>query len=317
MLHLDDERLRLLVKVATMYYVKGDNQEQIATELNLSRPKISRLLAQAQKTGIVQITIHDPFSSKSRLERRLADKFGLREALVTTSVTEVNAVRASISVAAAGLLERLIQDGDTISVNGGVTLNDTCEAVRSVARANCVVVPLVGGWGPSGSRWQANLSTRTLAQRLGCSYLQLNAPAFVSSPTAKEALLAESEISLVLSKARVSDLALVGIGQISMSSTLFKTGFLDAKHLEELWSRGAVANICNSFIDRDGNLVPFSCYDRMIGLSTSELGSIRTVVGVASGSDKVEAIFAALRCGLLHYFVTDTETAKAVLAMKE
>ena len=44
---------------------------------------------------------------------------------------------------------------------------------------------------------------------------------------------------------------------------------------------------------------------------------VTNFVGVASGSDKAEAIFAALRCGLLHYFVTDTETAKAVLAMKE
>jgi len=314
---LDDERMRLLVRVATMYYVRGRNQEQIAAELKLSRPKISRLLAQAQKAGIVHISIHDPFSSKSQIERHLTERFGLREAIVTTSATEVNAVQASVSVAAAGLLERLIEDGDSISINAGVTLNDTCEAVRSLPRANCVVIPLVGGWGPSGSRWQANLSARTLAQRLGCSYLQLNAPAFVSSAAAKQALLAESEIQLVLSRGRTSDLALVGIGQISMSSTLFKAGFLDAEHLEELWSRGAVANICNSFIDRTGALVPFPHYDRMIGLSTDELGAIRTIVGVASGSSKAEAILAALKAGLLHYFVTDSATAKAILAFDE
>lgn len=298
-----------------MYYDEGSNQELIAAKLKISRPKISRLLAQAQLEGIVQITIHDPFSTKSHLERRLADRFGLREALVTSSASEVSAVQASVSVAAAGLIERLVDDGDSIGINGGVSLGDTCEAVRSLPRPHCEVVPLVGGWGPNGARWQANLSSRTLAQRLGSSYLQLNAPAFVSAPWAKEALLAESEIRLVLSRGMTSDLALVGIGQISTESTLFKTGFLTAEHLAELEEGGAVANICNSFIDAEGKLVPFSGYDRMIGLSANELSGIPAIVGVASGPEKIAAISAALRGGWLHYLATDSDTAEAVLAL--
>lgn len=310
----DDAKTRLLVKIARLYYDEGRNQEEIGKELSLSRSKISRMLSRAQELGIVRITVHDPLSGKSQIERLLATRFGLREAVVASSTTEVSALRASVAMAAGALIENLVTDGDIIGVNAGTTLSDTCEVVRSLPRPHSLVVPLVGGLGPSGARWQANLSTRTLAQRLGCEYLQLNAPAFVSSPGTKQSLLEEAEIRDVLRKGGASDLAIVGIGDLTAESTLMQTGLIDAEVHAELLGRGAVADVCNSFVDADGALVPFSGYDRMIGVKVDELQDARAVVGVAAGSDKATAIRAALRGGWLTHFVTDADTAKSVLS---
>jgi len=44
------------VKVARLYYEQGLTTDAIATELGLSRPKVSRLLSYARRSGLVEIT---------------------------------------------------------------------------------------------------------------------------------------------------------------------------------------------------------------------------------------------------------------------
>ena len=84
-----NEELRLLVKVARFYYEDGLNQDAITARLGLSRSKVSRLMAQARETGVVQISVVAPddlfqeFRSRnsdatSEGRRRLDVEIGLR-----------------------------------------------------------------------------------------------------------------------------------------------------------------------------------------------------------------------------------------------
>lgn len=77
MKHLSDERLRQLVKVATLYYKEGKTQQEISRELNFSRPNISRMLEQAVAKGIVTIQIHDPFARQEQFNNWFKTTFGL------------------------------------------------------------------------------------------------------------------------------------------------------------------------------------------------------------------------------------------------
>ena len=52
---IDDPRL--MVRVCDLYYNQGISQQQIAKDLNLSRPTVSRVLALAREQGIVKISI--------------------------------------------------------------------------------------------------------------------------------------------------------------------------------------------------------------------------------------------------------------------
>ena len=54
--------LGLMHRAARLYYVDELNQAAIADRLTVSRPTVSRLLAEARRVGIVQITVHDPDS---------------------------------------------------------------------------------------------------------------------------------------------------------------------------------------------------------------------------------------------------------------
>ena len=48
--------VELLTRVASMYYLGDMTQETIAANLGLSRPKVGRLLTQAQEAGLGEIS---------------------------------------------------------------------------------------------------------------------------------------------------------------------------------------------------------------------------------------------------------------------
>ena len=56
------ESLRLVTKVARFYHVRGLRQIEIAERMDLSQPRVSRLLAQAEQLGIVATSSPFPAS---------------------------------------------------------------------------------------------------------------------------------------------------------------------------------------------------------------------------------------------------------------
>ena len=67
---IDDPRL--MVRVCDLYYNQGISQQQIAKDLNLSRPTVSRVWALAKEQGIVKISISNVNAVEHwELERRL------------------------------------------------------------------------------------------------------------------------------------------------------------------------------------------------------------------------------------------------------
>ena len=73
MAKIDD--LRLMTKVAHLYYEQELSQSEIATKLNLSQANISRLLKRALQEQIVRITVSPPHSVYTDLEEELEKKY--------------------------------------------------------------------------------------------------------------------------------------------------------------------------------------------------------------------------------------------------
>src|SRR5919112_989137 len=73
------DELRLLTKVARLYHEKGVRQPQIAAQLNLSQPRVSRMLKHAVELGIVRTVVTMPGGVHGDLEDEVQDKYGLRD----------------------------------------------------------------------------------------------------------------------------------------------------------------------------------------------------------------------------------------------
>ena len=76
------ENVRLINNVLNLYYLEGLTQTDIAERLELSTPKVNRLLQQARELGYVSFVIRTPFQHLFELEARLKAVFGLKEAMV-------------------------------------------------------------------------------------------------------------------------------------------------------------------------------------------------------------------------------------------
>lgn len=311
-----DERTRLLVKVSSLYYNEGLNQQEISARLGISRPQVSRMLSAAKSEGIVQIKIHNPFSMEQQLEKALSETFGIADVMAVSQPEHSSREQLHLSLgqAAAALLENVIRDNHTVAVAAGRSVAAVAESLSWFQRKNVTFVPAVGGWGAGAVRWHANSNARIMGEKLKGKFLFLNAPAIVGARETRDALVREKEIDGVLERARNADLAVVGIGQVSEEAAIVRSGFFGRDELEEVRRLGAVANLNTSFMDAHGNVLEVGSESRMIGLSASDLRNIPKVVAVAGGEDKVPAITALLRGRWIDSLITDVRTAELILA---
>src|SRR3981081_3745877 len=71
------DQLRLLTKVARMYHERGLRQPQIAAQLHISQPRVSRLLKQAVEIGIVRTMVVPPSGVYTDLEEAIEQRYGI------------------------------------------------------------------------------------------------------------------------------------------------------------------------------------------------------------------------------------------------
>ncbi len=112
------DEIRLIAKVARLYYESGLKQPEIAQRLQLSQPKVSRLLKQAIDRDIVRISVRVPVGVQAELEEALESEYGLLEAVVVeTSASDEAQLMRDLGQAAAYHLETTIRPGDVIGIS--------------------------------------------------------------------------------------------------------------------------------------------------------------------------------------------------------
>jgi deoxyribonucleoside regulator len=308
----DDDR-QLMAKVADLYYLRDLTQQEIADRLGLSRPTVSRLLQRARAEGVVRIEVNPPEESHHDLARELEERFGLREAVVVTGRSESPTLtRRALGQAGARYLDRCLKGREVVGVSWGTTLNEVVHHVRP-RPLRTTVVPLVGGAGQVAPGVHANDLARRLAQAHGGEVHLLHAPAVVASPEVQGALCSDPGIRRALDLARRAQVALVGVGALVPSSTLVQSGYFSVRELAALRERGAVGDVCTRPYTRDGLPVDEALQRRIVAVEFEDLRRIPTVVAVAGGLEKAEAILGLLRGDLVDVLVTDHVAARAVL----
>lgn len=306
--------LRLMVKVARLYYIGGCNQEEISRRFRTSRSTVSRLLKQAKELGIVTIQIQEPLEARyTSLEEELERRYGLLEAIVLEPAENAHATQERLGRAAADYLVRAIQPGQTVGVSMGTSLQKVVQAVQPPAPIPVKVVPLMGGSGRTDPELHANQLAVGLARALGGEWYPLHSPAVASTPELRDALMADPEVRSVLELAARCDVAVVGVGSPSEASTMRKAGQLSDAELEAIRLTGAVGDCCSQFFDAGGLPCAPGVASRVVGLPLSGLRSIPLVIAVAGGEGKAAALAAAMRGGYLKVLVTDSVVARRLL----
>lgn len=309
------DELRLMAKVARLYYIENHNQSTIARRLNLSQATISRLLKKSQENGIVRITVNPPAGVYSDLESALVALYHLDDVIIADGPDEASLLK-NIGSAAAHYIETTIKKGEMIGISSwSETLLAMVDALHPLSKPiDAMVVQILGGIGnPSAEVYAARLTER-LANLIQGSVVFLPAPGITTSLEAKEHLLQEPYVSHAVELFDNVTLALVGIGAIKPSNLLASSGNVFSQdELNQLKSLGAVGDICLRFFDADGNPVKTALDDRVIGIELNQLKRTTRTVGVAGGARKIAAIKGALKGGFINVLVTDHATAQALI----
>ena len=311
-----NDELRLLVKVSRFYYEDGLNQDAIKARLGLSRSKVSRLMAQAREAGIVQISVVTPEQLFLDLESRLEEQFGLQEALVVEvqlgdTQESVNRVVGS---AAAGYLVRAVESHSTIGLCWGSTLRHMAAALTPQRFPDAQLVQIIGGLGHPEAEVHATELCRSVSRSLGCRLTLLPVPGIVADQRTRQALLSDVHVQRAVEACGHLDLAFVGVGAPTPDSVTMRDGsIITQAELDGLLEKGAVGDIALRYFDAQGRGVESEINDRIIGITLEQLKRGPKVVAVSGGPQKVPAISAALRGGLIDVLVTDSLTAEKLV----
>jgi len=315
MARIDD--LRLMVKVARMYYQEGLRQREITERLHIHQSTVSRLLKRAEKEGIVRISVVAPPGVNPELEAQLESRFQLKQAIVVDSIEDEDQIARDLGAAAAAYLETTIQPGEVIGIScWSAALLAMVDAMAPTNRGKGArVVQILGGVGNPRVERHATHITRRLAQLLGGEAVLLPAPGVLGTAEARQVLLKDPFVQEAISLFNSITLALVGIGTVEPSKLLAASGnVFSPQELKILRNYGAVGDICLRFFDAWGRPVVTPLNDRVISIELEQLKRIPRVVGVAGGARKVVAIRGALRGGWINVLITDARTAESLLA---
>jgi len=310
------DNLDLIVEVAEKYYLEQLTQAQIADLYNISRSSISRLLSRARNEGIVRIHIIRPRARQPDLERRLCQKFGLREAIVIHApdpLSQTDDLRRLVGAEAAQFVDPLIKFNMMVGVGRGRTLAEIAYGLTKLATPrNITLVQLLGDIDIRHSLARGAEITRVLCESYGGTGYFLNAPALVQDRQLAQLLMQSSNIQRVSALYDRLDLALVGVGALH-DSPLVLAGLLTEPEIQQLARAGAVGDICGHFYTAQGERIDDAYPGVSIGVSWTQLLECPQVVVVATGSEKVTPVLGLLRIRMIDVLVTDSRTAQHIL----
>ena len=245
----------------------------------------------------------------SEMEEALRKKFGLKSVTVVPGDSDSSPLaKKELGRAGAAVIRRVVRDNDIVAVAGGSTMAETAEWLSaSFPVKNVTFVPARGGLNES-VELQANTIVSTMAKRTNGLYQLLHVPDNLGEE-AYQSLMQEPGIREVVASIRKARVIVHGIGDAERMARRRK---MEPRAIEALKEAGAVAEAFGFYFDKSGRMVY-----RMptIGLRLEDIERTETVIAIAGGRSKGEAIAAVMLFGHEDMLVTDEAAARVMLGL--
>lgn len=317
----------LVLKVAYLYYIENKPQSEISSMLGISITTVSRLLAKAKEDKIVEFVIRDPYIECIHLEEEFKKKFGLQDVIITPGITseeDVNTELAKentkklVAMESARYLQRIIREGDVLGVTWGSTIYLMINYLNPSQKLDAKFVTLHG----SIACCENELDVRTLVARMAKAFsgekYYLLTDALMSSKEAVDIMLKERNNRQVFEMFDKINISISGIGSFYpvTESVLASPDFMSSSDLSSLLAEHVAGDIALRFFNQDGKECQTSLSERMIAISLEQFKKIKKKISVASGVSKANALYSALKGGLIDVLIIDYKLAEAVLKLK-
>ncbi len=312
---LDDAAFEDALRVARMYYHLGHTTTEIARQLGVARPTVSRLLSWARSHGLVEFRILDHRDRQLELETRLEEEFGVADVKVVPVHPDTDTATRQQAVASftAHYLNSLMAPGTTLTLAWGATVSLLAGRLIPKPLEDVRVVQMNGsGNSGLGITYAADIVAAFAANYSARAYL-LPIPAYFDDPETKAAMFRERAIARPRSLAADADIALFSIGVPDADSYVYRAGYVERSELDDLQRQGVVGDIATVFFRGDGSYHDIAMNGRSSGPDLASLANRRHAVCVVAGENKIPGVVGALRGGFLNTLVIDSPTGEALL----
>ncbi|MGV6987437.1 transcriptional regulator LsrR [Testudinibacter sp. P80/BLE/0925] len=299
----------ILARIAWFYYHDNLTQGEIGKRLDIPRLKVSRLLEKGRQIGLIKVQINSRFKGCLELEEALRHHFRLQHIRVLPAL-EQNEINTRLGIGASQMLMSIMRPNQLLAIGFGETIMQTIKYSNEFITNNQIkLITLSGGVGPY---------MKGIGELDGsCSISMIPAPLRASSLEAAKLFKREACVRDIMLAAEAADVAIVGIGSTQQKgqATLLRSGYINEDSQQDLRNKGAIGDILGYFMQHDGTLQPdIPLHDELISVPLDKLIKIPTVIGIAGGENKVEAILSALKGKYINSLVTEEKTAKMILA---
>ena len=301
------EKQKRLAYVARRYYLEDQKQSDIARELGVSRPLVSRMLSEARELGIVEITVHEPGARAAKLLERLSGS--VRGGVLVEEGADNDETNRFLSQGAVELLGQL--GTRRLGVGWGYLIGQLVTWLESHPQPNSTVTdicPLVGNASIPARNYQSNENVRLMAQQLGAAPHFLYLPALPESLEEKQLLCSTEVYRQIEQQWAQLDTALVNIGDYPSSpdfASLVRYGSL-------LQRQRACGRMLVYYFNEAGTVIQ-SEQDFAIQIPIETLRQCPNIIGVCSANTSVKALEGALRTGIFTHLAARSKLVKALL----
>ena len=299
----------LAAAVARRHLIEGESKVDIANSLGISRFKVARLLDAARESGMIEIEIVSPLGIDPERSTRLRDALALQHCVVVPG----SGAQADpgVSAAAAALLTEIATDRDVLGLPWSRSVSRMVDVLQSLPKIP--VVQLSGAMvTPEEDSSSVDLVRRAGHIAGGGRHVYYS-PLLLDDAASAEVMRRQPPVRKALDRVADVTLAVIGLGAWAANvSTIHEV--LSPAERKAVTRAGAVGEAAGVFFDAHGVVVDTPLTARIVGLTGSQLHGIRHVIAIAHGSDKVDAIGAAVRGDLIDSLVTTAETADLLLA---
>ena len=306
-----NSRREQTIRAAWLYHERGLNQQAVADRLGVSRSTVSRLLTDAERDGIVRVTVTVPVPETASIAERLIERYELAGATVELTL-DGESPREVAATAMARRLEHMVANGpSTIAAGWGRTLGAAAQRARSTHTSGVTIVDAFGHTTAEHIAPAVEV-TNTLGSKFGAKVTHIPSPGF--APTAEIAVnFFESEsVATALERARNADMVMVAIGIVGAESLLVQAGYLDEQAMSEIVTAGAVGEVFGRYFDANGDpVMPQALHP--VALTLDDLRACRRVIAAAGGADKAAAVQGAIAAGIIDELAVDDTLAQALL----
>ena len=307
-------RLDDAARAGWLYYVAGNNQEEIAQKLGVSRQTAQRLVSLSVSEGLIKVRLDHPIARCLELGAALKSRYALDLVEIVPSDPDSRSTTTGIAEAAAAEIERRLASPQPIvmAIGTGRTLKAAIDQLTPMECPQHKIVSLTGSIAPDGSAAFYNVIF-DIAGVVKARSFPMPLPVIASSSKERELLLQQPMIKETVALAEQADVTFVGLGDLGPEAPLYLDGFITKAELGALHKAGAVGEIVGWAFDSEGKLVDGLTNDRVMSapLPSRERS---LVVALAKGEKKLPGIRAALNRRLINGLITDEFTADKLLA---